>query len=197
VGATTLVRNIGCFLAVNEPVNGQYLVVEGWMPAFAYRRAAELQRTHPYLKVIAVGALPEFEFSNGTPREFAAVGSMVAAGIPEASIVQAMGGPALQDRTSLALERAPLAETQISVGAQRRPLLAWARSRQCSPKRSSGGHFGVTPFRSAFRPSTLVAHKRRGSQRHWRNHCLCLRPAVFRPGGPWLSARRLLASRAP
>jgi hypothetical protein len=99
LGAAALVRNLGGFLAVNEPVNGQYLVVEGWMPAFAYRRAAELQRTHAYLKVIAVGALPEFEFSNGTPREFAAVGSMVAAGIPEASIVQAMGGPALQDRT--------------------------------------------------------------------------------------------------
>lgn len=94
-----LARSIGGFLAVNEPVNGQYLVVEGWMPAFAYRRAAELHRTHGYLKVIAAGAVPDFGVSNGAPREFAAVGSLVAAGIPESAIAQAMGGQVHQDRT--------------------------------------------------------------------------------------------------
>jgi len=94
-----LARSVGGFLAVNEPVNGEYLAVEGWMPAFAYRRAAELYRSRGYLKVIAVGAVPDSEVSNGTPREFAAVGSLVAAGIPESAIVQAMGGQVHQDRT--------------------------------------------------------------------------------------------------
>src|SRR3954454_12581737 len=83
------VRGVGGFLAVNEPVHGRYLVVEGWMPAFAYRHAATLYRSGHYERVIAVGALPDFATSNGTPREFAAVGSLMAAGIPQEAIVEA------------------------------------------------------------------------------------------------------------
>jgi uncharacterized SAM-binding protein YcdF (DUF218 family) len=94
-----LARGIGGFLAVNEPIGARYLVVEGWMPQFAYEYAATLNRQHHYRRVIAVGATPDFALSNGTPREFAAVGSLVAAGIPESSIVQAMGGQVHQDRT--------------------------------------------------------------------------------------------------
>jgi hypothetical protein len=97
--ALLLARNVGGFLAVNEPVNGEYLVVEGWMPAYTYSYAAQLYHERGYAKVIAVGALPDVELSNGTPREFAAVGSLIAAGIPESAIVQAMGGQVHQDRT--------------------------------------------------------------------------------------------------
>jgi uncharacterized SAM-binding protein YcdF (DUF218 family) len=96
---TWLVRGVGGFLAVSEPVRGRYLVVEGWMPAFAYQYAGEVFRGGRYERVIAVGALPDFALSNGTPREFAAVGSLVAAGIPPDAIVEAMGGPVHQDRT--------------------------------------------------------------------------------------------------
>lgn len=100
VGAcVVLVRGIGGFLAVNEPVGARYLVVEGWMPQFTYEYAAELNRKYHYQRVIAVGAMPDYALSNGTPREFAAVGSLVAAGIPESSIVEAMGGAVHQDRT--------------------------------------------------------------------------------------------------
>ena len=94
-----LVRGVGGFLAVSEPVRGRYLVVEGWMPAFAYQYAGEAFRAGRYERVIAVGALPDFALSNGAPREFAAVGSLVAAGIPPDAIVEAMGGPVHQDRT--------------------------------------------------------------------------------------------------
>jgi hypothetical protein len=100
VGAViALARSIGGFLAVDQPVHGEYLVVEGWMPAFAYQRAAQLYRSHRYARVIAAGAVPDFQASNGTPREFAAVGSLMAAGIPESAIVQALGGPVHNDRT--------------------------------------------------------------------------------------------------
>ena len=94
-----LARGMGGFLAVSEPVRGRYLVVEGWMPAFAYQYAADVYRGGHYERVIAVGALPDFALSNGTPREFAAVGSLTAAGIPREAIVEAMGGPVHQDRT--------------------------------------------------------------------------------------------------
>jgi hypothetical protein len=100
VGMTSLLgRGLGGFLAVNEPVQGRYLVVEGWMPAFAYQYAGEVFRRGRYAGVIAVGALPDFALSNGAPREFAAVGSLAAAGIPRAAIVEALGAPVHQDRT--------------------------------------------------------------------------------------------------
>jgi uncharacterized SAM-binding protein YcdF (DUF218 family) len=94
-----LLRGAGGFLAVSQPVHGRYLVVEGWMPAFAYQYAADVYRGGGYERVIAVGALPDYALSNGTPREYAAVGSLMAAGIPRAAIVEAMGGPVQQDRT--------------------------------------------------------------------------------------------------
>lgn len=97
--STVLVRGVAGFLAVNEPVQGRYLVVEGWMPAFAYQYASDLYRRGRYERVIAVGALPDFAQSNGSPREFAAVGSLVAAGIPREAIVEAMGAAVHQDRT--------------------------------------------------------------------------------------------------
>jgi hypothetical protein len=97
--AVVLVRGVGGFLAVSAPVQGRYLVVEGWMPAFAYQYAGEAFRGGGYERVIAVGSMPDFALSNGQPREFAAVGSLVAAGIPRGAIVEAMGGPVHQDRT--------------------------------------------------------------------------------------------------
>ena len=97
--ATVLGRGMGGFLAVDEPVQGRYLVVEGWMPAFAYQYAGEVYRRGKYERVIAAGALPDFALSNGRPREFMAVGSMLAAGIPREAIVEAMGASVHQDRT--------------------------------------------------------------------------------------------------
>ena len=96
---TPLVRGLGNFLAVSEPVQGRYLVVEGWMPAFAYQYAREVYGRGHYQRVISAGAIPDFALSNGRPREFAAVGSLEAAGIPRSVIVEALGAPVHQDRT--------------------------------------------------------------------------------------------------
>jgi hypothetical protein len=99
VGGTLLARGAGTFLAVDAPVGGEYLAVEGWMPAYTYQRAGELWRSGRYRKVIAVGVVPDDALSNGKPREYAAVGSLMAAGIPEEAIVRAMGAGIHQDRT--------------------------------------------------------------------------------------------------
>ena len=97
--AITLARHAGTFLALTDPVDTGYLVVEGWMPAYTYERAGELWRSGHYRKVIAAGAYPDDALSNGTPREYVAVGSLVAAGIPRDAIALAMGAAMHQDRT--------------------------------------------------------------------------------------------------
>ena len=42
VAALTVIlgRGAGAFLAITSPVGGQFLIVEGWMPTYAYREAA-------------------------------------------------------------------------------------------------------------------------------------------------------------
>jgi hypothetical protein len=50
-------RGIGAFLAITSPVGGQFLVVEGWMPTYAYREAAAQFRKGNYQKAIAAGTL--------------------------------------------------------------------------------------------------------------------------------------------
>ncbi|MCX7900606.1 MAG: hypothetical protein N2444_11140, partial [Methylocystis sp.] len=55
----TLAAQLNDFLSTNAPVGGEYLVVEGWMPAFAYREAAQRFRSGAYKKIIAAAVLDE------------------------------------------------------------------------------------------------------------------------------------------
>lgn len=50
-----VVREVHPFLAVNDPVPGGYLVVEGWAPDFALRQAVEEVNRNHYEKVIVTG----------------------------------------------------------------------------------------------------------------------------------------------
>ncbi len=51
---------LGSFLAKNKPLNGQVLVVEGWMPTYMFSDVKNLIDAGNYEKVICVGAkLPE------------------------------------------------------------------------------------------------------------------------------------------
>lgn len=50
-------RGAGAFLAITSPVGGQFLIVEGWMPTYAYREAAAQFRKGGYQKAIAAGTL--------------------------------------------------------------------------------------------------------------------------------------------
>ena len=52
-----LTRGLCTFLAIASTVGGQFMVVEGWMPAYAYREAAEQFRKGGYRKVICAGVM--------------------------------------------------------------------------------------------------------------------------------------------
>jgi hypothetical protein len=99
VAAVTIARGLGNFLAVSQPVGGQFLVVEAWMPAYAYREAAKEFRRRNYSKLIAVGVLQEDDQADGRLREFVAVGALVRSGIPADRVIEATGSGVQQDRT--------------------------------------------------------------------------------------------------
>ncbi len=47
---------LGKFLAKNDPVNGQVLIVEGWIPTYMYMEVKKIIDNADYGKVICVGA---------------------------------------------------------------------------------------------------------------------------------------------
>jgi uncharacterized SAM-binding protein YcdF (DUF218 family) len=97
--AVTIVRGLHRFLAVNSPVDSKLLVVEGWMPTFAYREAAkEFMRGH-YSKVIAVGILQEDGLAGGDPQEDFGTERLVRFGVPRELIVTASNAAFQRDRT--------------------------------------------------------------------------------------------------
>lgn len=92
-------RGLASFLAVSDPTGGPVLAVEAWMPPYAYREAGRLYATGRYSVVVAVGITADAADGSDTPKEFAAVGRLLAAGIPESAIVMAVGAPVHRDRT--------------------------------------------------------------------------------------------------
>src|SRR4051794_13088203 len=81
VGLTlALARHAGTFLAVSEPTNGDYLVVEAWMPPYTYARAAQVWHAGHYRRVIAVRVAPD-DATTDAAGGYSAVGSLVRAGI--------------------------------------------------------------------------------------------------------------------
>jgi hypothetical protein len=50
-----LVVNIHSFLAVNHPVHGEILVVEGWLPDYAIENAAREFKDHSYRLLVTTG----------------------------------------------------------------------------------------------------------------------------------------------
>lgn len=98
-GALLFARGAGDFLAVTAPAGGDYLVVEGWMPAYTYRAAAELWKTGRYRRVVAVRAVPDDAVPGPDAAEYSSMGGLIRAGIPREAIVEATGTGVQQDRT--------------------------------------------------------------------------------------------------
>ena len=94
-------RDLCRFLAVTDPVAGQFLVVEGWLPPYAYREAARLFRQGGYAKVFAAGTRDRLavDADGAEAREFFGEGRLVQFGVPADVVVKAEGGQASQDRT--------------------------------------------------------------------------------------------------
>ena len=94
-----LARGLCAFLAITSPVGGQFLVVEGWMPAYAYREAAAQFRKGAYRKIIAAGVLQEDWDAGGEVREHFGGEKLIRFGVPSDLVVTTSSDEVQRDRT--------------------------------------------------------------------------------------------------
>jgi uncharacterized SAM-binding protein YcdF (DUF218 family) len=97
--AITSARGLCGFLAINSPVGGQFLVVEGWMPVYAYREAAARFRNGGYTTIIAVGVIQEDWDLGAEPREHFGSELLVKFGVPGDRVVTVSSDQPHRDRT--------------------------------------------------------------------------------------------------
>jgi len=88
----------GC-LAITSPVGGHVLVVEGWMPVYAYREAAALFRKGGYKTIIAAGTTSEDEDADLELRERSGGEKLIYFGVPSEVVVTVSPGEVDRDRT--------------------------------------------------------------------------------------------------
>lgn len=112
VSACTILlgRELNSFLSINRPIAAPVMVVEGWLPRYAYREAARRFLEGRYQRVIVAGVRDEDlrHRGDGTPDDFG-VGDLVASGVPAAVVSAAVAEDATRDRTyhaALAVKRA-------------------------------------------------------------------------------------------
>ena len=99
-------RGLCAFLAVTSPVGGQYLVVEGWMPSYAYQEAAAQFGKGGYRKVIAAGVLDWDE--GGELRRHTGSEKLIKFGVSRDQVVSTFTDDIQYDRTfhaALAVKR--------------------------------------------------------------------------------------------
>ena len=94
-----LARGLCAFLAITSPAGGQFLVVEGWLPAYAYREAAAQFRKGGYQKIIAAGVFKEDWEAGGELREHFGGEKLIGFGVPSDLVVTASSGEVQLDRT--------------------------------------------------------------------------------------------------
>lgn len=94
-----LARGLCAFLAITSPVGGQFLVVEGWLPAYAYREAAAQFRNGGYRKIIAAGVLKEDWDAGGELREHSGGEKLISFGVPIDLVVTTSSDDVQRDRT--------------------------------------------------------------------------------------------------
>lgn len=92
-----LSRELCTFLAVTSPAGGQFLVVESWMPTYAYREAAALFRKNGYDKAIVAGVLDWDE--NGELGEHFGGEKLIRFGVPSDQVVTMSSNEVQWDRT--------------------------------------------------------------------------------------------------
>jgi hypothetical protein len=90
-------RELGSFLTVTSPVGADFMVVEAWMPTFAFREAAAVFHKGAYRKAIAAGTLDwdedvELRQQSGGDR-------LVRFGIPRDQVAEASSDGFQHDRT--------------------------------------------------------------------------------------------------
>jgi hypothetical protein len=90
-----LARGLCGFLEITSPVGGQFLVVEGWMPTYAYREAATQFRKGGYDKIIGVRVTQEDAGIERKLPERVAAERLILLGVPSNSVATAV----YRDRT--------------------------------------------------------------------------------------------------
>jgi hypothetical protein len=96
--AVTCTRALCQFLAITNRTGGEFLVVEGWLPAYAYREAVAEFRRGAYKKIIAAGTITN-DGETEDSREFFAEGTLVRFGISSDQVVTASCKGSQRDRT--------------------------------------------------------------------------------------------------
>ena len=97
--AVLAARGLCGFLAVSSPVGGQFLVVEGWMPSYAYREAAAQFRKGSYEKIIAAGVTQEDAGIEGDLPEHFGGEKLIQFGVPGDKVVTTSSEQVYRDRT--------------------------------------------------------------------------------------------------
>lgn len=127
------IKSVNSFLSVNRPEAAEVLVVESWLPDYAYRGAVEEFQRGKYKYIITTGftlAEPWLESKYPSAAEFAAA-NLAAMGVQTNAIIALPAPPETRDRTYLSAL----------------PLRQWLETR--------------TPVLKAVNVYTLGAHARR------------------------------------
>jgi hypothetical protein len=100
VAAATIIvgRGLYGFLAITAPINGQVLVVESWLPGYAYREAAARFLNGRYRNVITVPATRDDPETDGRSEQFG-IEKLIEFGVPADRIVVASAVEVDRDRT--------------------------------------------------------------------------------------------------
>ena len=141
VGCTVLGgRQLNRFLTLDQPVGAPIMVVEGWLPRYAYREAARRFLEGGYERVVVAGLRDDdYRHSgDGRPDDFGAA-DLIASGVPRGNVYTAIADNPSRDRTyhaalavKHALESQRMATASIDVvtlGAHaRRSRLVFAKA---------------------------------------------------------------------
>jgi DUF218 domain len=92
-------RGLCGFLAINSPVGGSFLVVEGWMPDYVFRAAASQFRRGGYRRIITVGTTSEDADGEKDLPEYFEVERLINFGVPVDLISTASSEEVYRDRT--------------------------------------------------------------------------------------------------
>ncbi|NLG18359.1 MAG: YdcF family protein [Fibrobacter sp.] len=100
-GNLVFMINIHQFLSENKPVNGELLVVEGWLPDYCLSETARIFKEGKYKAVISTGGPLEHGYYLKEYKSFAGLGaaSLIEMGVPESLIITLPSPFVRKDRT--------------------------------------------------------------------------------------------------
>lgn len=100
VGAIVIFgRELCAFLSITSPVGGQILVVEGWMPVYAFREATSLFHKGGYRAIVSAEVLSDDQDTSEYLRERSGAEKLMYLGVPSNVVVTVHADDVVRDRT--------------------------------------------------------------------------------------------------